>query len=218
MPIRICRAVIIALLDTACRLGEILWLQWKDVNLERRELTIQAVKAKTRTSRILPISVPATLYAGDAQDRSRRKRACAGCVRVRQRAGERISFGSRGLGRRAVEGRARTISRSAISGTRPARGSIEAGVSTNYVSKILGHTSLNTTTRYLNIQRRGLHLAMEKLEESQRMAEEQRRKKAEEQKRKNAESVAQTLHTASDTAPAVVSGQVDSPTRKRFPS
>jgi integrase len=50
------RAVIVALLDTACRLGEILSLQWKDVNLERRELTIQAVKAKTRTSRILPIS------------------------------------------------------------------------------------------------------------------------------------------------------------------
>lgn len=61
----------------------------------------------------------------------------------------------------------------------------------NYVSKILGHASLNTTTRYLNIQRRGLHLAMEKLEESQRVAEEQRRQKAEEQKRKNAESVAQ---------------------------
>ena len=72
----------------------------------------------------------------------------------------------------------------------------EAGVSTNYVSKILGHASLNTTTRYLNIQRRGLHLAMEKLEESQRVAEEQRRKKAEEQTRKNEETVAQTLHTA----------------------
>jgi hypothetical protein len=77
---------------------------------------------------------------------------------------------------------------------------------------------LNTTTRYLNIQRRGLHLAIEKLEESQRMAEEQRRKKAEEQKRKNAESVAQTLHTARDSAPAVVSGQADSPTRKQLPS
>lgn len=50
------RAVIIGLLDTACRLGELLSLQWRDVNLERRELMIQAAKAKTRTARIVPIS------------------------------------------------------------------------------------------------------------------------------------------------------------------
>src|SRR5437016_4650478 len=50
------RAVIIALLDTACRLGELLSLQWRDVNLERRELTIRALNAKTREARILPLS------------------------------------------------------------------------------------------------------------------------------------------------------------------
>ena len=42
----------------------------------------------------------------------------------------------------------------------------EAGVPTNYVSKMLGHRSLSTTSRYLNITRRGLHLAMQKLEQS----------------------------------------------------
>jgi hypothetical protein len=31
-------------------------LQWRDVSLERRELTIRAEKAKTRTERIVPIS------------------------------------------------------------------------------------------------------------------------------------------------------------------
>ena len=50
------RAVIIAILDTACRPGEILSLQWRDVNLERRELTVQAAKSKTRTARMIPIS------------------------------------------------------------------------------------------------------------------------------------------------------------------
>jgi integrase len=40
----------------------------------------------------------------------------------------------------------------------------EAGVPISYVSKILGHTKLTTTSRYLNIHRRGLHAAMEKLE------------------------------------------------------
>jgi ActR/RegA family two-component response regulator len=34
-----------------------------------------------------------------------------------------------------------------------------------FVSKILGHTNLTTTSRYLNIHRRGLHAAMEKLEQ-----------------------------------------------------
>ena len=50
------RGVLVALLDTACRVGEILSLQWKDVNLERREILIEAVKAKTRTVRFVPIS------------------------------------------------------------------------------------------------------------------------------------------------------------------
>jgi Phage integrase family len=49
------RGVIIAMLDTACRLGELLSLQWKNVNLKRRELLIEGHKA-TRTARILPIS------------------------------------------------------------------------------------------------------------------------------------------------------------------
>jgi len=44
------RAIIIAiaLLDTAYRPGEILSLQWKNVNLERKEITIQAEKRPGR--------------------------------------------------------------------------------------------------------------------------------------------------------------------------
>ena len=41
----------------------------------------------------------------------------------------------------------------------------EAGVPVTFVSKILGHTNLTTTSRYLNIHRRGLHAAMQKLEQ-----------------------------------------------------
>jgi len=85
------------------------------------------------------------------------------------------------------------------------------------VSKILGHASLSTTTRYLNIQRRGLHLAMEKLEESQKVAAEQRRQKAEAAKRK-AESVARALHTTDDLTPAVVLDADEEPVRKQLPS
>jgi integrase len=48
--------IVVALLETACRVGEILQLQWKDVSLERRELIIRAEKARTRTDRLIPIS------------------------------------------------------------------------------------------------------------------------------------------------------------------
>jgi integrase len=46
----------VALLDTGCRPGEILSLQWRDVNRQRREITIRHHKAKMRTERIIPIS------------------------------------------------------------------------------------------------------------------------------------------------------------------
>jgi len=50
------RALITAMLDTACRPGELLSLQWKDVNLKRKEITVRAEKSKTRTGRIVPVS------------------------------------------------------------------------------------------------------------------------------------------------------------------
>ena len=44
-----------AMLETACRPGEILSLQWMDVNMLQREIIIHAEKAKTRRNRV-PIS------------------------------------------------------------------------------------------------------------------------------------------------------------------
>ena len=42
----------------------------------------------------------------------------------------------------------------------------EAGMPINYISKFLGHASLTTTTRYLNVQRREMHRVMERYEET----------------------------------------------------
>ena len=39
--------VIVAALDTGCRLGELLWLRWLEVDLDRRELRVLAITAKT---------------------------------------------------------------------------------------------------------------------------------------------------------------------------
>jgi hypothetical protein len=65
----------------------------------------------------------------------------------------------------------------------------------NYVSTMLGHTNLTTTTRYLNIQGRELHRMMEKLEAHQA-------------------AVAQALHTPDEDAQAnVQTSEGDAPSK-----
>ena len=51
--------LIIAAIETGCRRGELLALQWADVNLSKRTLLVRATEAgarKTRQSRSLPVS------------------------------------------------------------------------------------------------------------------------------------------------------------------
>lgn len=48
--------VIVAAIETGCRLGELLALQWADVDLHRRELRIRSETAKDQELRRLPIS------------------------------------------------------------------------------------------------------------------------------------------------------------------
>jgi integrase len=152
------------MLDTAARPGELLSLQWKDVNLERHELVFRAEKTKTRTERIVPIS---TRLLGMLE------------MRKLDPAGEPLPpdayvFGD-ALGRKVKSVRTaweNACERAGLTGVqlrdlRHEAGSRfeEAGVALTVVSKILGHTNLTTTSRYLNIHRRGLHAAMEKLEQ-----------------------------------------------------
>ena len=157
------RGIITAMLDTACRPGEMLSLQWRDVNLQRGEITIRPHKAKTRTERIIPIS---TRLAATLEMRRVR-------VDGKEHPPEAYVFGD-DAGQRVKSVRtawenardAAGLQALQLRDLRHEAGSRfdEAGVSVNYVSKILGHTNLNATTRYLNIHRRGLHDAMQKLE------------------------------------------------------
>ena len=50
------RALIVAALETCCRQGELLSLQWQQVKLERNELHFPADKTKARRERFIPIS------------------------------------------------------------------------------------------------------------------------------------------------------------------
>lgn len=157
------RDVLIALLDSACRLGEILSLQWRSVSFERQELAIEAHKEKTRTGRTLPIS---------ARLMEVLERRCLG-PDGEPLGPEAYVFGN-AVGEQAKSVREAWERARAAAGLpglqlrdlRHEAGSRfdEAGVPTNYVSKMLGHTNLTTTSRYLNIQRGGLHQAMRQME------------------------------------------------------
>ena len=164
------RGVLTAMLETCCRPGEILSLQWQDVDLGTRELTIRAEKAKTRRARRLPISS--------------RLLAILEMRRLDPSGNpfppDAYVFGDR-LGRRA------TSIRTAWENARDAAGLQgfqlrdlrheaasrfeEAGVLTTDVSKFLGHRNLSTTTRYLNTTSRRLRLALMRVEEARTKAE-----------------------------------------------
>jgi integrase len=159
------RGVLVAMLETCCRPGEMLSLQWKDVDLEARELMIRAEKAKTRRSRRLPIST--------------RLLAVLEMRRV-DPAGQPFPPHAYVFGNRVGE-RVRSI-RTAWENAREAAGLTgfqlrdlrheaasrfeEAGVLTTDVSKFLGHRSLSTTTRYLNTTSRRLRMALLRVEQA----------------------------------------------------
>jgi integrase len=200
--------VITAMLDTACRPGEVLTLQWADVSLTRRELTIRAEKEKTRRERVIPIS--SRLLA---------------ILEMRQHdlAGRELPpdayvfgdpFGCRVKSvREAWKGAAKKagLHDFQLRDLRHEAGSRfdEAGMPIIYVSTMLGHSNLSTTSRYLNINRRGLHLAMRTFDATRQAAKRKGRRAATQKKqrateRASQESVAHALHTDDAQALAVV--------------
>jgi integrase len=166
-------ALIVGMLETACRPGELQSLQWRDVNLDRGELAIRAAKSKTRTQRILPISsrLRAILemrqvdpagesWPGDAFVFGDEVGRPAKTIRKEwERARKQAGL----VGFHLADLRHEAASRFE-----------ECGVPTLYVSQFLGHADLSTTTRYLNSTRRGLHLAMERFEAARREKAQQR--------------------------------------------
>lgn len=153
------------MLETCCRPGEILSLQWQDVDISARELTIRAEKAKTRRSRRLPIST--------------RLLAVLEMRRV-DPSGQHFPPHAYVFGNRVGE-RVRSI-RTAWENARHAAGLggfqlrdlrheaasrfEEAGVLTTDVSEFLGHRSLSITTRYLNTTSRRLRMALLRVEQA----------------------------------------------------
>lgn len=174
--------LIIAAIETCCRRGELLNLQWREVSLDRGELTIKAEHAKDGETRVLPISArlaavlamaktdpagktyPSTAYVfgelGAKVDTS--KRAWDTCV-----------LKAHGHDPVWVKTALSPACRAALKAIdlhfhdlRHEGGSrlLEAGWPLHHVQEMLGHASLEQTSTYLNVRQGGLRESMKKLD------------------------------------------------------
>lgn len=164
------RGVLTAMLETCCRPGEMLSLQWRDVDLETRELTIRAEKAKTRRARRLPISSRLMAVLEMRRLDPSGKEFPPEAYVFGNEVGKRVTNVRNAWERaREVAGlqgfQLRDLRHEAASRFE------EAGVLTTDVSKFLGHRNLTTTTRYLNTTSRRLRLALLRVEEARAKAE-----------------------------------------------
>jgi integrase len=171
--------LIIAALETACRLGELLALTWADVTLERRELTVRAETAKDNDRRVLPISprLAGVLEMARTDPAGREYKPSAyvfGELGVRVKSVKRawVTAVLKGHGhtpRWAGEGRLSLASRAAMQLVdlhfhdlrhEGASRMLEAGWPLHHIQHMLGHASLEQTSTYLNVEKTGLQDSM----------------------------------------------------------
>jgi len=195
------RGVIVAMLETCCRPGEILSLQWQDVDFEARELTIRAEKAKTRRVRRLPISNRLFAVLEMRRLDPSGKAFPPEAYVFGNRLGERIKSIRRAWeSAREAAGlngfQLRDLRHEAASRFE------EAGVLTTDVSRFLGHTSLSTTTRYLNTTSRRLRLALLRVEQA----------------REQSKNLANSCKDASESRPHANDAEASSTPSKSLPS
>ena len=163
--------LIVAALETGCRLGELLALRWRDVDLKRGELRIRAVTAKSRKLRHIPIVArlravldlarhdpagqpfgPDAHVFGDAVGRRLQSQKKAWESAVLKAHGHRPTWVKTALS---------PPSRAAFRGIdlhfhdlRHEAGSrwLEKGLPLHHVKELLGHASIAATDTYLNAE------------------------------------------------------------------
>ena len=159
-------ALIVAALETCCRQGELLSLQWRQVKWERNELHFPADKTKARRERFIPIS-----------------QRLRGLLDMRRHGPDGHAFGpdayvfGNQIGERvgAVKTAWRATCRRAgiddlnFHDLRREAGSrlLEGGMPEHYVQRFLDHANLSTTSRYLATTRRGMHQVFRVYEQRQ---------------------------------------------------
>ena len=156
--------LVTAALETCCRVGELLTLQWKHVRFDLNEIRLRAQNTKARRLRILPMS--------------QRLRALLD-MRRHDPAGQLLGPDAFVFGNAVGEciqsvdtAWTAACDRAEIVGLnfhdlRREAGSrlLESGMPEHYVQRFLDHANLSTTSRYLKTTRRGMHEALTRVEE-----------------------------------------------------
>jgi integrase len=192
------QALMTAAIETGCRVGELLSLQWQQVRFDLNEIHLRAKETKARRRRDLPMSrrlrgllemrqldaagrrfPPSAYVFGDATG-ARIKSVKTAWETARLRAhGYEV--------KREKNGRLTPTCRQQLAvinlrfhDLRREAGSqfLEGGMAANYVQKFLDHAKLSTTSRYLNITRDGMHAALERFEQTRTTEERRTRGKA----------------------------------------
>ena len=178
--------LIVAALETGCRLGELLLLRWEDVDLPGGELRVRAVNAKQRKLRAYPDRCQAARGAGHGTRRSRRPAVrfeglyvfgdeVGRRLKSQQKAWETAVLKAHGLTPTCVRGGLAPASRDGYRtidlhflDLRHEAGSrwLEQGLPLHHVKELLGHASISTTDTYLNASR--IHLRKSILEMEKR--------------------------------------------------
>jgi integrase len=177
------QALIVAALETGCRVGELLALQWSDVRLDLNEIHLPAIKTKALRRREIPISqrlralleMRRTDPAGENYPATAYVFGVAGArVKSVKTAWENAVLKAHGITvERESTGRLTAPCRGAFSridlnfhDLRREAGSrfLESGMEPHYVQAFLDHANLSTTSRYLNVTSQGMHAALKRVQ------------------------------------------------------
>lgn len=179
--------LIIGALETCARRGELLALQWRNVDMKRRELTIDAATCKTREHRTIPISARLAAVLELAKLGPDGKELPGSAFVFGNEAGEKAGNPTRawetavlkahGHAPEWVPGK-HTLTPASRAAFRAiglhlhdmrhegASRLLEAGWPLHHVKDMLGHADISTTDVYLNATRAGLADSMRKSDEA----------------------------------------------------
>ncbi|HWF83596.1 MAG TPA: tyrosine-type recombinase/integrase [Vicinamibacterales bacterium] len=174
--------IIIGALETGCRRGELLSLQWRDVDRARGEIRIRAEKAKDAEDRVLPISTRLAGVLEMAKTDPAGKEYGADAY-VFGELGEQVENVKRAWETAVLKAHGHEpawqgsglapASRAALAAIdlhfhdlRHEAGSrwLEAGWALHEIRDMLGHASIEQTDTYLNAGRMGLQASMRRLD------------------------------------------------------
>jgi integrase len=158
------RVLVIAALETCCRVSELLTLQWRHVRFDLNEIRLPAANTKARRMRILPISQRLkSLLEMRRHDPDGQLWEPDAFV-----FGNEVGEGIRSVDTawKAACHRAHIVGLN-FHDLRREAGSrlLEGGMPEHYVQRFLDHANLSTTSRYLKTTQRGMHEALRRVEE-----------------------------------------------------